>query len=102
MDTTTYRIFLGRHFGSSYDGLGHVDALSGPRDIAQFIPHPRFVPVQRGVIKFDIGLIKLTRKIEFNTFVQPACMPMHNADIPVSNEAGWAVGWGLTKGHGPG
>jgi len=45
--------------------------------------------------------IKLVRPIEFNTFIQPACLPMATDDVPITNEAGWAVGWGITKGHGP-
>lgn len=53
-----YRIFLGRHFGHTYDGLDHVLELNGPKDIAQLIPHPNFAPVKLGVIKYDIGLIK--------------------------------------------
>lgn len=102
MDTSGYRIFLGRHFGNAYDHVTDgVLQLSGPNDIAKLIPHPNFKVAQRGVIKFDIGLIKLVRSVEFNTFIQPACMPMSTDDIPLPNEAGWAVGWGITKGHGP-
>merc|ERR1712131_355437 len=72
MDKNGYRIFIGRHFGSGYDDLGHAKMLTGDDDIEDLIPHPKFAPVKLGVIKFDISLIKLRRSIKFNTFVQPA------------------------------
>ena len=69
--------------------------------IEKLIPHPKFQPVKVGVMKFDVGLIKMVNPVEWSTFIQPACMPTSTKDIPAPNEAGWAVGWGLTKGHGP-
>ena len=69
-------------------------------DIELIIPHPEFKPVG-GVMFNDIALIKLTRPLTFNNFIQPACLPINQDDSPKPGETGWANGWGLTRGFGP-
>ena len=94
-----YRLFFGRQFGVLYKTGPQVEVRSGV-DIERIVPHPHFNPVG-GVMFNDIALIKLSRPLEFNTFVQPACLPLNGEDSPKPGETGWANGWGLTRGFGP-
>ena len=58
--------------------------------------HELFTPgVNRGVITNDIGVIRLKRPIEFNQYIQPACLPQKPSDI---GRRVWATGWGITRG----
>ena len=46
----------------------------------------------------DIALLEVNQPIEFNEYVQPACLPGdENFDV-VGNSDCWITGWGRTQG----
>lgn len=46
----------------------------------------------------DIALLEVSSLMEFNQYVQPACLPGdENLDL-VGNDDCWITGWGLTQG----
>lgn len=47
----------------------------------------------------DVAIIKLTDEIEFNNFIQPACLPIDD-NYPSNEIDAWAAGWGKLKFNG--
>lgn len=45
----------------------------------------------------DLALIELSSPVEFNDYVQPACLPSEGGDFTVADDC-WISGWGDTKG----
>ena len=43
----------------------------------------------------DIAILKLSQRVTFNRYIQPACLPTAKSfTFPPANENSWAVGWG--------
>ena len=99
LNPVDYRLYFGRVFGVLYRHGPQVEMRTGG-DIEKILPHPEFKPVG-GIMFNDIALIKLSSPLEFNNFIQPACLPINSDDSPKAGETGWANGWGLTRGVGP-
>ncbi|KAB0801690.1 hypothetical protein PPYR_03881 [Photinus pyralis] len=78
-----------------YVRLGDVKLFSNSGDenvqdftISQLIRHPDFKPPSN---YHDIGLVKLNRKVNLNSYARPACLHT-NFEIPVKKAV--AAGWG--------
>ncbi|CAG5106049.1 Oidioi.mRNA.OKI2018_I69.chr1.g2659.t1.cds [Oikopleura dioica] len=102
-DTRNYRFFFGRYFGNDEDSEKfdkHRKVVTGD-GIEFMITHPDFEYVGKGVMKHDIGIVKFRNEMEINDYVKPVCLPTARDDVPNPNEAGWAIGWGITKNRGP-
>ena len=54
--------------------------------------------LQTDGLPYDIALLEVDTPIEFNTQIQPACLPTHEDMDVVGNNNCWISGWGLTKG----
>ncbi|RNA08846.1 CLIPD1 [Brachionus plicatilis] len=48
----------------------------------------------------DIAIIKLKNKIEFNSFIQPACLPTNDHQTSNTEVDAWAAGWGKLNFNG--
>ncbi|XP_076802594.1 uncharacterized protein LOC143446719 [Clavelina lepadiformis] len=98
LDAGFYKIYVGRYVGWKQKYGKQVQVFDGRQDIDYMEQHHNFTPgVNRGVIGFDIALIRLRKPIQFNQYVQPACIPLESAK---ENELLWATGWGITKNRG--
>nr|CAB3267127.1 transmembrane protease serine 9 [Phallusia mammillata] len=99
LDAIFYKVYAGRFMGLDYSPGEQVQIFDG-RDGIDFIEiHENFkTGVSRGVVAFDIALVRLKRDIEYDNFVQPVCMPTDRAKV---NAIVWATGWGETKNVGP-
>lgn len=46
----------------------------------------------------DIALVKLSRKVQLNTFVRTLCLPQKDeGDLAIPNTDGIVAGWGMTR-----
>nr|XP_002122383.1 transmembrane protease serine 9 [Ciona intestinalis] len=98
LDAVFYTIHVARFMGWKQTHGTQVQEFKGRADIDYLEQHERFVPgVQRGVITYDIAIIKLRKRIMFNEYVQPACLPSIRARV---GQVVWATGWGIDKGRG--
>ncbi|XP_037933273.1 melanization protease 1-like [Teleopsis dalmanni] len=78
-----------------YDVQGKKDCANEHVDcgVEEVITHPEYSSSQQN----DIALIRLDRYIEYNTFIQPICLPIDsqfrnkNYDDRVMDIAGWGV-----------
>ncbi|KAG7153383.1 Phenoloxidase-activating factor 3-like 1 [Homarus americanus] len=63
----------------------------------QTIRHPSFN--NRGVFNDDIGLIRLNRKVNFNSNIKPICLPPSGIDVQafISGSTAITAGWGRTE-----
>ena len=49
-------------------------------------------------VDFDIALVKLSRKVQLNTFVQTLCLPEKDeGDLAIPKTDGIVTGWGRTR-----
>lgn len=60
-------------------------------NIDQLIPHPSYKLPKK---YHDIGLIRLSRQVRFNTFIRPACLWTH---FNINQNKTIATGWGRTE-----
>ncbi|XP_054934395.2 chymotrypsin-1-like [Dermacentor andersoni] len=63
--------------------------LASVKDI---IPHPRF---SMATVTNDIGLVKLTKPLQFDEFVKPICLPVTR--LQLAHKKAFAAGWGKTR-----
>jgi len=99
LDTRFYEVHVGRYMGADYTPGKQVQKFIGHDGIDRIVLHENFTSgVTRGIITNDIALIRLTRPIEFNHFVQPVCLP---AKPTRQDSILWATGWGDTRFQGP-
>lgn len=75
-------IRVGEHNTKSREG-SEVDIPA-----ERIVQHPSYNP---STWDFDIAMIKVSRRIVFNTYVQPACLP--NRPFPVGTQC-YVTGWG--------
>uniref|UniRef100_H2YP69 Peptidase S1 domain-containing protein n=2 Tax=Ciona savignyi TaxID=51511 RepID=H2YP69_CIOSA len=98
LDAIFYTVHVARFMGWKQAHGTQVQKFIGRQDIDYLEQHEQFVSgVSRGVITFDIALIKLKKRIIFNEYVQPVCLPTVRARVA---QVVWATGWGLDKGRG--
>jgi len=64
-----YRVVVGRH------SLKHFDEKTKRHSVQRVIVHPKWGDRDEPAMSNDIALIKVAEPIEFNEFVQPACLP---------------------------
>ncbi|XP_065300552.1 anionic trypsin-2-like [Dermacentor albipictus] len=76
-------------YNSTYLGRG---PLASAKDV---IPHPRF---SMDTVANDIGLVKLTKPLQFDKFVKPICLPMTR--LQLVHKKAFAAGWGKTRDTG--
>ncbi|XP_077494490.1 chymotrypsin-2-like [Amblyomma americanum] len=71
-----------------YNATQHV---KGPRvDAKWMMIHPKYTPVTM----YDVALLKLPKRLQFDAFVKPICLPVRK--IPVAGKKLVAAGWGQT------
>ena len=66
--------------------------------ISKIIKHPSFTRNRDGGVQFDIALVKLTKKIEFSKYIQPACLPSRKDQF--IKQCCIIAGWGKTETEG--
>lgn len=69
------------------DGANPIDYR-----VSEFIPHPNY---SIGGHYYDIGLIKLSERVEFNSNIRPSCLWQTHG---INSTKAIATGWGST-GH---
>ncbi|XP_076342794.1 venom protease-like isoform X2 [Tachypleus tridentatus] len=86
------RVRLGDHHLYSDQDFG------APREyrVQSSVQHPQFV---RNGFYNDIGLIKLEEQVQFNTFIDPICLPTPDEFRPIDlvGQIGTVLGWGTTS-----
>ncbi|ROT85064.1 serine proteinase [Penaeus vannamei] len=84
---------LGEHdYSTSSDGDRHEDFLVG-----EVVLHPEYL---RPESYHDLALIKLGRRVVFNSHINPVCLPWgREAERDLTGEALVITGWGATE-HG--
>lgn len=65
---------------------GEVNDNTYRYEIEERIKHPKFTSKS---VDHDIALFKLEKDVEFNDFVQPACLPTKNEEPDFGIVAGW-------------
>lgn len=84
---TTWDIYAGSH-DLSLSSEPHRDVITAD----EYYIHPSWNP---STLYGDIALIHLPRKVEFNDFIRPACLPAYSdADSSLDTETVTATGWG--------
>ncbi|XP_022235488.1 proclotting enzyme-like [Limulus polyphemus] len=72
--------------------------FAAPRDyeVRSSVQHPQFL---RNGFYNDIGLIKLEEQVQYDTFVDPVCLPDSEEFRPVAliGQIGTVLGWGTTS-----
>lgn len=48
----------------------------------------------------DIAILKLEREVDFNSAVQPVCLPPNLNYRPTTNTRAWIAGWGTLSFRG--
>ena len=95
VDNTT--VFI--EAGIKIDGCPTAWCPSG-QDISvqEIIIHPNWDPTYRGApYRNDIAILKLANPLQWNSNVQPACLP----DIQFNPDKGFVSGWGSTDPYDP-
>lgn len=87
---------LGEHdYSTSSDGDRHEDFLVG-----EVVLHPEYL---RPESYHDLALIKLGRRVVFNSHINPVCLPWgREAERDLTGEALVITGWGATEHGGSG
>ena len=64
-------------------------------EVAEVIAHPNYAK-KRKYSHNDIALLRLQRKVEFNDFVRPICLPLDDSlrTKDYTGETFYAAGWG--------
>lgn len=91
-----YSVRLGEHdIRSENDGARHLDVL-----IASKTAHEGFNSVS---FQNDIAILKLEKRVEFNSEIQPICLPMEPAlrNKDYTKTQPFVAGWGATSFNGP-
>ncbi|XP_065654320.1 chymotrypsinogen B isoform X2 [Hydra vulgaris] len=65
-----------------------VEGFEVDHRVEKIIPHPAY---WRLTLDHDVGLLKLSKPIQFNNWVQPICLPI--IDVPNGTEC-FVTGWG--------
>lgn len=75
--------------------LQRTDDDAKPQEfrIIERIRHPNY---QWPSVYNDIGLVKMERKVEFNAWIRPSCLPYSLPDVGTQGKA-VATGWGLAS-----
>ncbi|KAM7380959.1 hypothetical protein PAMP_004223 [Pampus punctatissimus] len=80
------------HVGQTEQPVHGAQSLS----VEQIIYHGRYRP--KG-LDYDIALMKLTKPLVFNGFVEPICLPNHGEEFQEGTMC-WISGWGATEEEG--
>ena len=57
-----------------------------------FLKHPNYNPNN---FQNDLAILKLSRSVELNEYIQIACLPKEQSSTyPVPEQPAWIVGWG--------
>ncbi|XP_031353250.1 melanization protease 1-like [Photinus pyralis] len=64
--------------------------------IEELIPHPSF---SRRTAENDIGLIRLSRNVEYSEYIRPICLPTVNSKLEDGVQLA-VSGWGITESRG--
>ncbi|KAK7076696.1 CLIP domain-containing serine protease [Halocaridina rubra] len=92
VDGTTLEVVrLGEHnYNSDQDGAKHVDF-----SIQQIIPHPNYT---QPTAYHDLALLQLSRKVVFETFIHPVCLPWgEESERDLIGTQVKLTGWGDTQ-----
>ncbi|KAM9850641.1 transmembrane protease serine 3 [Aulostomus maculatus] len=80
------------HVGQTEQPVHGAQSLA----VDQIIYHARYRP--KG-LDYDIALMKLTKSLVFNGFVEPICLPNHGEEFQEGTMC-WISGWGATEDEG--
>ncbi|KAM7407967.1 hypothetical protein PAMA_003615 [Pampus argenteus] len=80
------------HVGQTEQPVHGAQSLA----VEQIIYHTRYRP--KG-LDYDIALMKLTKPLVFNGFVEPICLPNHGEEFQEGTMC-WISGWGATEEEG--
>ncbi|KAM4807935.1 acrosin-like [Rhinophrynus dorsalis] len=89
-DFNTWRMVFG------INQLSKMDKETQIRTIAQKIQHENYMPEQQ---RNDIALLRLDKPVEFNDFIEPACLPDKSAILKRMTDC-YIAGWGVVKEGG--
>lgn len=88
-----------------YKLLPHLGHLRPPNHLSPFnsnhtfktekLCHSKRYPQDMERPKFDLAIIKLDKKVKFNKFIQPACLPLRHKNV-LANQA-FAIGLGAME-----
>ena len=63
----------------------------------QYLQHEDWSADVRGSPS-DLALLELSEPVEFNDYIQPACLPAYTNEEFTPHDQCWISGWGDTKG----
>ncbi|KAG8443118.1 hypothetical protein GDO86_011798 [Hymenochirus boettgeri] len=86
-ERSSFRILFGAH---NTLNLGPKTQI---RKIEKWILHEQFSKPRH---EYDIGLIRLNKPIQFNDYIQPACLPPRSVDVFKMNDC-YIAGWGYLE-----
>lgn len=94
MSASTFTIRAGEHIlNNDNDGAAPVDV-----PVANIISHENF---QRRVFRNDIAILTLQRRVQFNRFVRPICLPYDQfTNDLLEDRRAYVAGWGTTSFDG--
>ncbi len=87
-----FNVVLGEHT----IGLEETPLNAFAVGIEEILIHPEFS--SDDITRNDIALLRLKSTIDFNAYVQPACLPDAREKSPIG-QVGSVAGWGYTKGQ---
>ncbi|GAB6029252.1 peptidase domain containing associated with muscle reproteinration 1 [Chamberlinius hualienensis] len=98
LDTSIFRLYLGKHFLNSSLDDSEVKVFAAKK----IIMHPNYHPRS---MDSDIALIELMDSVTFSPRIQPICLPLVSDKVPTiaiedilpEAKSGFATGWGIME-----